>query len=73
MGDGEEADIDHCFAEGRFDDAVAHADDKEEEKGERVAAGVEDGDNYQHNFCQGIGAVVVLVVIEAPSHEIFDN
>lgn len=73
MRDCEEADIDHCFAEGRFDDAVTHADDEEEEKGERVAAGVEDGDDYQHNFRQRIGTVVVLVVIEAPSHEIFDN
>ena len=34
VGDCEEADVDHCFAEGRFDDAVAHADDEEEEEGE---------------------------------------
>lgn len=69
----EEANVNHCFAEGGFDDAVAHADDEEEEEGEGVAAGVEDGDNDEEDFSDGIGAMVILVIVEAPGHELFDD
>ncbi len=73
MRDGEEADVDHRFAEGWLDDTVAHADDEEEEEGKGVTAGIEDGHDDKKHFCDDIGAVVVLVVVEAPGHEIFDN
>lgn len=73
MRDGEEADIDHCFAEAGLDDAVAHADDEEEEEGEGVAARVEDGIDEHEDFGARVEAVRIFVVIESPCHELFDN
>ena len=40
MSDCEETDVNHNFAKGRFDNAVPHADNEEEEEGEGISAGV---------------------------------
>ena len=72
MGDCEEAHVDHGFAKGGLDDAVAHADDEEKEEREGVAAGVENGDDDEEDFGEGVGAVVVLIIVETPGHKLFD-
>ena len=54
MCDSEKADVDHGLTKAGLDDAVAHADDEEEKKGERISAGVEDGYYYHEYFCKSI-------------------
>ena len=73
MHNGEDADVDHGAAEGVLDNTVAHADYEKEEEGERVAACVENGDDDEEDLVDGVVAVAVLVVVEAPCHELLDD
>ncbi len=73
MDDGKDADVDHGAAEGGFDDAVAHADNEKEEEGERVTACIENGDDDEEHLVNGVVAVMVLVVVEAPCHELLND
>src|SRR5690606_22255207 len=54
-------DVDHCLSESRFHDAVAHADDEEQEEGERVPGCVENGDDDQEHLGANVRSVVVHV------------
>ena len=73
MNDGEDSDIDHGASQSVFDDAIAHAHDEQQEEREGVTAGVEDGDDYEKQFVNGVVAVTILVVVEAPCHELLDD
>lgn len=73
MGQGEGADVEHFAAERGNDNAVAHADEKEEEEGEAGACGGQDGGDDQEGFGTGIEAVPVLVVVEEPGEEGLDD
>lgn len=69
VGDGESAHIDHSAAEAGPHDAIAHADNEEQEEGEGVARGRQ----HRHEAQQGFGprsqAVTILVVVEEPGDE----
>ena len=73
MCNGQKADIDHCFAETWLDHAIAHADDQKEEEGERVPSGVQDGHKHHQSLIESIVAVPVLVVVEAPGHQLLHD
>ena len=60
---------DHCLAQRWLDNAIAHAHDEQEEEAEGVAAGVEDGDHDHEDLRADVGAVHVLVVVEAPCEQ----
>ncbi len=62
VGEGEPADPDHGFAKGGLDDAVAHADDEEEEEGEGVAGCVEHCNDDHECLGASIAAIAVLEV-----------
>ena len=62
MSNTKSANVKHHFSKTGFNDAVAHADYQQEEKGKRVAAGVENGGDDHEDFVTDIIAMPVLVV-----------
>ena len=79
--------IPHRLAETRFDDTVAHADDKKEKEGERIPASIEYSDDNHQELCQRVVAMIIRIVwycqsrkypaigrhtIESPCHQLFD-
>lgn len=57
MSKGQETNVSHGLAEARLYNAIAHADNQEEEERERVATGIEYSDNYHHDFRDSIVSV----------------
>ena len=64
------SDVDHCLSESRLHDAVAHADDEEQEERERVPGGVEDGDDDQEDLGADVRPVVVHIFWENVSNSL---
>jgi len=73
MAQGKYSNIPHQLAKAWLDDAIAHANDEEKEKGERISSSVKDG-NYDHQkFGESVTAMVVGIVIEPPGHQLFHD
>lgn len=64
---------DHGLAQSVLHHTISHADDQEQEKGERVSEGIQDGDNNHKNLGAQVVAVAVLVIIETPGHKHFQD
>lgn len=73
MNDGQGAYKPHGLAETGFDDPVAHADDQEQEKAERITASRKDRDYYHEGFRAAVHPMSVLKVVKEPRHEYFDD
>jgi hypothetical protein len=57
------SDVDHCAAKGGLDNAIAHADDEEQEEGERVSGRIEDRNDDEVDLTPDIGRSVMILVI----------
>ena len=73
MRNPEQADIYHCLAQRWFDNTISHADDEQKEKGKGISAGIQYGYQNHQRFVEGIVAITILIVIEAPGHKLFHN
>jgi hypothetical protein len=58
---------------GVLDNTIAHADDKEQEKGEGVSSRIQDCNYYHESFSADCAPVSIHEVVETPRHEHFDN
>ena len=61
MSCGKPSHPDHGSTEGVLYDTIAHTDDKQQEEGERVSAGVKNSNNSKENLGANVRAVAVLV------------
>ena len=73
MDEREESNLEHDRSEGWSYDSVAHRSDEEHEEGERVAPGVEDGDEEEERVRDARVADRVEVVVVLVDGEHFEN